>query len=495
MKMKEVMQATNLPEKTIRYYEERGLVTPETYRQNRRTYHDYSEEDVEVLKRIVILRQARFTLDEIYTMEHNPDTIPAIVRTHHNRIREEKDSLAGLLSIGAMEVSTLEELCREIREIQCQEPDYVPVLRFGQNDPESQSEKESAISAYKRRQENRLSGWKITVICLSVLCALLLCSTVWLLVRQLHTVSPGAGSTENWTYYMSQRGIMRVKDGEEPECIYERQYNGSTVNYLMDSEKLYVMDNGNLFSINADGSGKHTYHPKFGSEYDCWFSGGYYGQNSVFLLHKGSLYVAEKKNGGMFTGSEATVVRAPTDGGNQEALNLDLQGGTPSSAVIWEEKLYLFLENEERVDTMEVVIYDLNTDTVLDRVTTGGSRCYYFGDSVGYTGYCVGGSSGYFSTIYQISPDDPGGRSVVTLDGELVAIYDHYALYLGDFKTYGDENSSWMESGGTYLYNLETGNQIPVDGNMIHDWSLNWTETGLHLTGTFSDEQWYPYPE
>ncbi|MDD6023385.1 MAG: MerR family transcriptional regulator [Oscillospiraceae bacterium] len=492
MKMKEVMRATNLPEKTIRYYEERGLVTPETYRQNRRTYHDYSEEDVEVLRRIVILRQARFTLDEIYTMEHKPDTIPAIVKTHHNRIRKEQDSLAGLLSIGAMEVSTLEELCREIREIQ--EPDYEPVLRFGQNDPESQSEKESTISAYKRRQGNRLSGWQITVICLSVLCAMLLCSTIWLLVMQMHRVPLGAGSTEGWTYYMSQRGIMRVKEGEEPECIYERQYNGSVVNFLMDSEKLYVMDDGTLFSVNADGSGKHIYRPKFGSEYDVWWSGGYYGQCSVFLLYEDDLYVAEQKNGGMFTGSETTIVRVPTDGGKQEALNLDLQGRKPGSAAIWQEKLYLFLLGDD-AETLEVMIYDLKTDAVLEQTITEGSRCYYFDDTTGYTADSVGGSEGYSSTIYQISPDDLGGTRVVTLDGELVAIYDHYALYLGDFKTYGDENSSWMESGGTYLYNLETGNQIPVDGNMIHDWSLNWTETGLRLTGTFSDEQWYPYPE
>ena len=49
MKMKEAISATGLPEKTIRYYEDRGLVTPETYRQNGRTYHEYSWEDIETL--------------------------------------------------------------------------------------------------------------------------------------------------------------------------------------------------------------------------------------------------------------------------------------------------------------------------------------------------------------------------------------------------------------------------------------------------------------
>ena len=44
MKKKEVIAATGLLEKTIRYYEERALITPETYRQNGRTYHEYNQE-------------------------------------------------------------------------------------------------------------------------------------------------------------------------------------------------------------------------------------------------------------------------------------------------------------------------------------------------------------------------------------------------------------------------------------------------------------------
>ena len=36
MKMKDVIAATGLPEKTIRYYEDRTLITPETYRQTGR---------------------------------------------------------------------------------------------------------------------------------------------------------------------------------------------------------------------------------------------------------------------------------------------------------------------------------------------------------------------------------------------------------------------------------------------------------------------------
>lgn len=492
MKMKEVMKATNLPEKTIRYYEERGLVTPKTYRQNMRTYHDYSEEDVEVLKRIVILRQAQFTLDEIYAMEQNPDTIQAIVAAYHNRIREAQENLTGLLHIGGAEVSSVEELCREIQTLQRQDSDYVPVLRFGQGDPESEAERAMALSAYKKRQEKRFSGAQTAVVVLSIACAILLCVSVCLYVIQLRTVSAGTSSTAGWTYYTTQQGILREKEGQPPECVYRTEYSDSFLSYIVDTEKLYVMDNDTLFSINADGSGKHVYPAGMGGEY-LSYGNGYYGVNSVFLLHGGNLYVALCTDGA-FSREEYAVVRIPVSGGKQEVLNLDLNNQAPKGAAIWKEKLYLFLLAEDK-ETLDILVYDLKTDVVVDRASTSGSNCYYFGDSVGYTANTVGGTEGWYSTIYQISPDNLSGTELVILEGDLISIHGHYALYAGDFSLRGDENSSWMEPQAAYLYNLETGNQIEVALGLVSDRSLNWTKTGLYLTSTEAGDQFFSFPE
>ena len=99
MKIKEVMKQTGLPERTIRYYEERGLIQPETYRNNGRTNHDYSASDIQKLQQIIIYRSAQFSIDEIYSVQHDPKSIPAVLAAHHERIVKTKAELADLSTL------------------------------------------------------------------------------------------------------------------------------------------------------------------------------------------------------------------------------------------------------------------------------------------------------------------------------------------------------------------------------------------------------------
>ena len=62
MTIKEVEQILEVPRATIRFYEKEGLIDPK--REGNR-YRDYSEEDVEQLKRIIILRKAGLPLSDI----------------------------------------------------------------------------------------------------------------------------------------------------------------------------------------------------------------------------------------------------------------------------------------------------------------------------------------------------------------------------------------------------------------------------------------------
>ena len=93
MKMKEVMKATGLQENTIRFYETKELISPEKEHRNGRTYHEYSTEDVQALKQIVVLRKARFTLDEIRIMQTNPERIEECVQAQSMRINTEVKEL------------------------------------------------------------------------------------------------------------------------------------------------------------------------------------------------------------------------------------------------------------------------------------------------------------------------------------------------------------------------------------------------------------------
>lgn len=99
MKIKEVCVQTGLSRKTVRLYEEKGLLKPHTVRINGRDFRDYSREDVETLRTIATLRKAWFTMDEIRQMQEDPRNIQAILPQYHQWLRQQKQDLDQLLSV------------------------------------------------------------------------------------------------------------------------------------------------------------------------------------------------------------------------------------------------------------------------------------------------------------------------------------------------------------------------------------------------------------
>ena len=66
MNIKEIEERSGLTRANIRYYEQEGLLAP-ARRENK--YRDYSEEDLETLLRIALLRNLGFSLDEIRRLQ------------------------------------------------------------------------------------------------------------------------------------------------------------------------------------------------------------------------------------------------------------------------------------------------------------------------------------------------------------------------------------------------------------------------------------------
>ena len=88
MKIKEVSRATGLTEKTIRYYENRGLVIPAAKEQNGRSFRDYSEGDVAALRAVSTLRKARFPVEEIARMLREPESIGPVLKEYEASVEE-----------------------------------------------------------------------------------------------------------------------------------------------------------------------------------------------------------------------------------------------------------------------------------------------------------------------------------------------------------------------------------------------------------------------
>lgn len=118
MKIKEVSQKTGLSKKTIRFYEEEGLIQPTKTYHNGRAYRDYSEAHIQALNEIATLRRARFSVEEIKTILSTPEEIPALFESYRQRLRTEKDALVQVLSvvdeIAAEELTSKEALMEQI---------------------------------------------------------------------------------------------------------------------------------------------------------------------------------------------------------------------------------------------------------------------------------------------------------------------------------------------------------------------------------------------
>ena len=77
MNIKEIEERSGLTRANIRYYEQEGLIAP-ARRENK--YRDYSEENLETLLRIALLRNLGFSLDEIRRLQSGELELAAAMR-------------------------------------------------------------------------------------------------------------------------------------------------------------------------------------------------------------------------------------------------------------------------------------------------------------------------------------------------------------------------------------------------------------------------------
>ncbi len=96
MRIKEAARRTGLTEKTIRYYENRGLVIPDKSERNGRVWRNYTEEHVRMLQAVSTLRRACFHVEEISGILEDPVRIPETLREVAERVEETYAALTRL---------------------------------------------------------------------------------------------------------------------------------------------------------------------------------------------------------------------------------------------------------------------------------------------------------------------------------------------------------------------------------------------------------------
>ncbi len=101
MKINEVEKKVGITKKSIRFYEQEGLLHPERNKEN--GYRDYSEEDVEILLKIKFLRKLSLPIEEIKMIQSKRLTLEDVLKRHLITLEREEKNL-----------QKISELCRMI---------------------------------------------------------------------------------------------------------------------------------------------------------------------------------------------------------------------------------------------------------------------------------------------------------------------------------------------------------------------------------------------
>lgn len=104
MTIKEIENLSGMTRANIRFYEKEGFLTPE---RTENGYRNYSERELEVLKRIRLLRMLHMSLEEIKSLHTGECDLLEMLDRHLEKIKEER---------GVLEQS--EEICRTMRQNQ-----------------------------------------------------------------------------------------------------------------------------------------------------------------------------------------------------------------------------------------------------------------------------------------------------------------------------------------------------------------------------------------
>jgi len=102
MTIKEVEQCLNVPRATVRFYEKEGLLNPA---RGENGYREYSEEDVVLLKKIIIFRKLGFAVADIEDVLDGAKPMAEALENNIENLTRQMQELQGAMA-----------LCRKMRE-------------------------------------------------------------------------------------------------------------------------------------------------------------------------------------------------------------------------------------------------------------------------------------------------------------------------------------------------------------------------------------------
>ena len=96
MKINEVEKLLNIPKATIRFYEKEGLLTPQRYEN---TYREYSDTDIETLKKIVVLRKIGLSVYDIKQVQNGKLLLQDVLSKNLTNLYTQMEEVKGAIKV------------------------------------------------------------------------------------------------------------------------------------------------------------------------------------------------------------------------------------------------------------------------------------------------------------------------------------------------------------------------------------------------------------
>lgn len=176
MKINEVEALVGVTKKNIRFYEEQGLLSPRRNSEN--GYRDYSEVEVDTLRRIKLMRKLGVPIEEIRQMQSGGRTVADAMRRHLVTLERDKENLEQSMALC--------ELLRE-REERLDSLDALSILQQMER-----LEQTGTTFRNKQREDMRIR-YVAPVVCAVVMVALmavLVLIFIWAYVTQPQDAPP-----------------------------------------------------------------------------------------------------------------------------------------------------------------------------------------------------------------------------------------------------------------------------------------------------------------
>lgn len=186
MTIKQLEQELEIPRATIRFYEKEKLIAP---KRSDNSYREYSEEDVAVLKKVIILRKIGLSVADIKMVLDGDCTLQSLLDKNISNLQNQMKELEGAINVSKLmkdrneDISSLDEnqYWTEMEELEQAGSRFKEILNDVMEYEKDVIQKEFQLVNSEGDLLFGPRGWKENLIRIVGTCAC--CGLVWFLLE------------------------------------------------------------------------------------------------------------------------------------------------------------------------------------------------------------------------------------------------------------------------------------------------------------------------